>query len=87
MRRRNLLQPAGWLQLREAACPHHQETNHGCDAGTGEPKVYGRHQVREKPWLRRHQRVQGARGCLQQQRRMRQHHGQLSMHLQDRFQA
>lgn len=87
VQRRDLLQSTGWLQLREAACPRHQETVHDGDAGAGESKVHGRHQVREKPRLRRRQRVQGARGRLQQQRGVRQHHGQLRVHLQDRFQA
>lgn len=87
MRRRDLLQSTGWLQLCEAACPRRQETAHDSDAGVGGSKVHGRHQVREKPGLRRHQRVQGAGGRLQQQRGVRQHHGQLRVYLQDRFQT
>lgn len=65
MRQRDLLQSTGWLQLRESACTDDQEAVHDGDAGAGESEMHGRHEVREKSRLRRHQRVQGGRGCLQ----------------------
>jgi len=67
VRRRGLLQSTRWLQLRESAYTDDQEAVHDGDAGAGEPKVHGRHEVREKSWLRRHQRVQRIRGRVQQQ--------------------
>lgn len=77
MRRPDLLQSTGWLQLREAACPDNERAIHDGDAGADESEVYARHQVREESRLRRHQRMQGARGRLQQQRRVHQYCRQL----------
>jgi len=88
LRRRGLLQPTGRLQLREEARADNQKTDHDAgSAGTGEPKVRGRHEVREESRLRRHQRVQGDRGRLQQQRGLREHDEQLRVRLQDWFQT
>jgi len=88
VRRRDLLQSTGRLQLREAARPDNQKTDHDAGgAGIGQPEVRGRHQVREESRLRRHQRVQGDRGRLQQQRGVREHDEQLRVRLQDWLQT